>query len=147
MQSGKLLLQSIFEAYKHPFVLTYLGAALLVVYLPISFLKDYICDHIQRRSHLKHKSSNLNGIRMSSLPGSPMRSAGVHKTSDLELEKLIFKKENGGDVTDPESAHPFALKASSLQALKDSAVLTTWEIAKMSLFMAPLWFVTEVRMT
>jgi solute carrier family 35 protein F5 len=147
MQSGKLLLQSIFEAYKHPFVLTYLGAALLVVYLPISFLKDYICDHIQRRRHLTHKSLNLNGIRMSSLPGSPMRSAGVHKTSDLELEKLIFKKESGGDATDPESAHPFALKASSLQALKDSAVLTTWEIAKMSLFMAPLWFVTEVGMT
>jgi hypothetical protein len=35
-------------------------------------------------------------------------------------------------------------KPSSFTNLKDTIVLTTWEIAKISMIMAPLWLLTEV---
>lgn len=137
--------QSIFEAYKHPFVLTYLGASLLVIYLPVSYLKDYICDHYQRKNKLKPKNSNAHGIRLSSLPGSPMRSNGVHKNSEIDLEKMVLMKEINSEKQDPQSIHPFLTKASSsLDEFKDEIVFTTWEIAKISMIMAPLWVITEV---
>lgn len=136
--------QSIFEAYKHPFVLTYLGASLLVIYLPVSYLKDYICDHYQRKNKLKPKNSNAHGIRLSSLPGSPMRSNGVHKNSEIDLEKMVLMKEINSEKQDPQSIHPFLTKASSsLDEFKDEIVFTTWEIAKISMIMAPLWVITE----
>ncbi|KAF2313041.1 hypothetical protein GH714_008866 [Hevea brasiliensis] len=36
--------QNIFEKYKQPFALTYLGVSLMVVYLPIAFIKDWFCS-------------------------------------------------------------------------------------------------------
>ncbi|KAF8009048.1 hypothetical protein BT93_J0130 [Corymbia citriodora subsp. variegata] len=42
--------QGIFNNYKEPFVVTYLGASLMVVYLPIAFLKDWICQLLKRHS-------------------------------------------------------------------------------------------------
>lgn len=101
------LSQSIFEAYKHPFVLTYLGASLLVIYLPVSYLKDHICDHYQRKNRLKPKNSINHGTKLSSLPGSPMRSSDVDKTSELDLEKMILLKEINSEKQDPQSIHPF----------------------------------------
>lgn len=152
--------QSIFEAYKHPYVLTWLGASLLVIYLPVSVLKDYICNYYENKHKLKSRNSNAHGIKLSSLPGSPMRqngvhkasslpgsplrSNGVHKNSDVDLEKLVLMKEMNSQSTDSES-HPFLHKTSSLEELKESIVLTTWEIAKISMIMAPLWLLTEVR--
>lgn len=151
--------QSIFEAYKHPFVLTYLGASLLVIYLPVSCLKDYIYAYYQSKHRSKSKNSTGHAIKLStlplspgrangvvkpsSLPGSPMRVNGVHKSSEVDLEKMILMKEISSQSSDPESDHPFLQKTSSLEDLKDSIVLTTWEIAKISMIMAPLWLLTE----
>jgi solute carrier family 35 protein F5 len=152
-------LQSIFEAYKHPFVLTWLGASLLVVYLPVSVLKDYICDYYESSHKVKSRNSSAHGIKLSSLPGSPiqqngvlkasslpgspLRSSGVHKNSDDDLEKLVLMKEVNSQTSDSDS-HPFLPKPSSFTNLKDTIVLTTWEIAKISMIMAPLWLLTEV---
>lgn len=150
--------QSIFEAYKHPFVLTYLGASLLVIYLPVSYLKDYIYEYYQSTHKPKSRNSSGQGIKLStlpepdgvvkssSLPGSPMRVNGVHNKSSQEtdLEKMILLKEINSQSSDPEVAHPFLHKTSSLEDLRDSIVLTTWEIAKIGMIMAPLWLLTEV---
>ncbi|XP_024365249.1 uncharacterized vacuolar membrane protein YML018C isoform X2 [Physcomitrium patens] len=136
--------QSIFEAYKHPFVLTYLGASLLVIYLPVSYLKDHICDHYQRKNRLKPKNSINHGTKLSSLPGSPMRSSDVDKTSELDLEKMILLKEINSEKQDPQSIHPFLYKSSGgVEELKNTVVYTTWEMAKISMVMAPLWIITE----
>ena len=152
--------QSIFEAYKHPFVLTWLGASLLVVYLPVSVLKDYIFNYYENKYKLKSRNSNVHGIKLSSLPGSPMRqngvlkasslpgsplrSNGVHKNSDVDLEKMVLMKEMNAQLTDSES-HPFLHKTSSLGDVKESIILTAYEIARISMIMAPLWLLTEVR--
>ncbi|KAG0616274.1 hypothetical protein M758_5G103600 [Ceratodon purpureus] len=150
--------QSIFEAYKHPFVLTWLGASLLVIYLPVSVLKDHICNYYENKYKLKSRNSNVHGIKLSSLPGSPMRqngvlkasslpgsplrSNGVHKNSDVDLEKMVLMKEMNAQLTDSES-HPFLHKTSSLGDVKESIILTAYEIARISMIMAPLWLLTE----
>lgn len=151
--------QSIFEAYKHPFVLTYLGASLLVIYLPVSYLKDYIYEYYQNKLKSKTRNPNAHGIKLSplegspmrqngvykasSLPGSPLRSNGVHTNSDVDLEKMVLEKEINSLTTDVES-HPFLHKSSSLEDLKNSVMFTTWEIARIGMIMAPMWLLTEV---
>lgn len=150
--------QSIFEAYKHPFVLTYLGASLLVIYLPVSYLKDYIYEYYQNKLKSKTRNPNAHGIKLSplegspmrqngvykasSLPGSPLRSNGVHTNSDVDLEKMVLEKEINSLTTDVES-HPFLHKSSSLEDLKNSVMFTTWEIARIGMIMAPMWLLTE----
>jgi len=42
--SVSCFLQNIYEKYKQPFALTYLGASLMVVFLPIAFMKDWFCS-------------------------------------------------------------------------------------------------------
>ncbi|ONI34459.1 hypothetical protein PRUPE_1G483500 [Prunus persica] len=42
--------QDIFTDYKQPFAVTYLGASLMVVYIPIAFIKDWLCNLLKRRS-------------------------------------------------------------------------------------------------
>jgi solute carrier family 35 protein F5 len=143
--------QSIFEAYKHPFVLTYLGASLLVIYLPVSYLKDFLCGYIKRRTqqriiitHSKDNSSSsvhleTFGLKLSSvLPGSPLRSHGVQKHSNTDLEMLIHKQDFG--MIDAAEA------GNGLRESLDkggASTLTLWDVAKISLVMAPLWLLTE----
>ncbi|GMP89616.1 hypothetical protein CsSME_00041109 [Camellia sinensis var. sinensis] len=40
--------QGIFTDYKQPFAVTYLGVSLMVVYLLIAFIKDWICSIIRK---------------------------------------------------------------------------------------------------
>ena len=67
------------------------------------------------------------------------------KNTEVDLEKLVLMKETNSQSPNSDSVHPFLHKTSSVQDLKATIVLTTWEIAKISMIMAPLWLVTEVR--
>jgi solute carrier family 35 protein F5 len=132
-------------------VLTYLGASLLVIYLPVSYLKDFLCGYIKRRTqhhiiitHSKDNSSSsvhleTFGLKLSSvLPGSPLRSHGVQKHSNTDLEMLIHKQDFG--MIDAAEA------GSGLRESLDkggASTLTLWDVAKISLVMAPLWLLTE----
>jgi len=133
-------------------VLTYLGASLLVIYLPVSYLKDFLCGYIKRRTqqhiiitHSKDNSSSsvhleTFGLKLSSvLPGSPLRSHGVQKHSNTDLEMLIHKQDFG--MIDAAEA------GNGLRESLDkggASTLTLWDVAKISLVMAPLWLLTEV---
>jgi solute carrier family 35 protein F5 len=127
-------------------VLTYLGASLLVIYLPVSYLKDFLCGYIKRRTqqhiiitHSKDNSSSF-GLKLSSvLPGSPLRSHGVQKHSNTDLEMLIHKQDFG--MIDAAEA------GNGLRESLDkggASTLTLWDVAKISLVMATLWLLTEV---
>ncbi|KAK4401289.1 putative transporter [Sesamum angolense] len=50
--------QGIFTDYKQPFAVTYLGASLMVIYLPIAFFKDWICNFLKRRSRESGQSGS-----------------------------------------------------------------------------------------
>ncbi len=118
----------------------------MVIYLPVSYLKDFLCGYIKRRTqqhiiitHSKDNSSSF-GLKLSSvLPGSPLRSHGVQKHSNTDLEMLIHKQDFG--MIDAAEA------GNGLRESLDkggASTLTLWDVAKISLVMAPLWLLTEV---
>ncbi|MCO5578960.1 hypothetical protein L7F22_032811 [Adiantum nelumboides] len=133
--------QSIFTAYKHPFVLTFLGASLMVVYLPVALLKDFIFSLVKRQ-HLSRLTSSLGIVPLKSnngLPQSPIKTNGLQKGSDPDLQNLITRQEDShaleeGTVSKLDDSSSF---------LRKSNVLSSWEIARKSFFLAPLWFLTE----
>ncbi|GMP89617.1 hypothetical protein CsSME_00041109 [Camellia sinensis var. sinensis] len=46
--SAEVTQVGIFTDYKQPFAVTYLGVSLMVVYLLIAFIKDWICSIIRK---------------------------------------------------------------------------------------------------
>ncbi|CAI5469698.1 unnamed protein product [Closterium sp. Yama58-4] len=138
--------QLIFEKYRHPFLLTWLGAALLVIYLPIAYLRECITPLISKpssvvpvslsKSHKDLKSHSSGGelqrlkneSRHHKRPSKPPREiddSTVDEESDLDTELLLQKSLS--DIAQPVR----------------SAKLSTREIIKCALVLAPLWLLTE----
>ncbi|EFJ31956.1 hypothetical protein SELMODRAFT_144549 [Selaginella moellendorffii] len=127
--------QKIFEAYKQPFALSYLGASLMVVYLPLSVLKDWIYSYFQRR-YRKIQRENSDGG--GGVLDSPSKRNRV-KASDMELQHLMLQ-ENGKDLEAPGAS----VKPSLASKLAPEKVTwTDWDVAKACLYLAPLWLLTE----
>ncbi|CAI5521621.1 unnamed protein product [Closterium sp. Naga37s-1] len=138
--------QLIFEKYRHPFLLTWLGAALLVIYLPIAYLRECITPLITKPSSvvpgatsksLKDLKSHSSGGELQRLkneprhhkrPSKPPREiddSSMDEESDLDTELLLQKSLS--DIAQPVR----------------SAKLSTREIIKCALVLAPLWLLTE----
>ncbi|XP_050216517.1 thiamine-repressible mitochondrial transport protein THI74-like [Mercurialis annua] len=136
--------QNIFEKYKQPFALTYLGVSLMVVYLPIAFVKDCFCGLIQ--SYLFKKKYTELDI--------PLRINESHQTVENDLKTCLLladndhlseekeewpvtiekEKDEEEDDDDEEEAAPL---------IEQSCKLSSWEVAKCSFYLAPVWFITE----
>lgn len=131
--------QLIFTRYRHPFVLTWLGASLLGIYLPIALLKDFIqsfaTSNVPKVSKRPHIDSASPRLPISISP------RAVSK-QDVELQRLtngstefdivdegksLLSPEIGGKEKVPNSVHQLSLK----------------ELFKMALVLAPLWVITE----
>ncbi|KAI5556225.1 hypothetical protein BDE02_18G020500 [Populus trichocarpa] len=131
--------QDIFADYKQPFAVTYLGASLMVVYLPLAFLKDWICNLLKRRtSKSGNDAANINGS--SDEFSSPLS----HKIFELELQGALTKKGSELDLTSSEEGRPLVSRhKDDLNVLKHEKELTAREIAMCGFYIAPIWFVTE----
>ncbi|KAG6740314.1 hypothetical protein POTOM_055760 [Populus tomentosa] len=131
--------QDIFADYKQPFAVTYLGASLMVVYLPLAFLKDWICNLLKRRtSKSGNDAANINGS--SDEFSSPLS----HKIFELELQGTLTKKGSELDLTSSEEGRPLVSRhKDDLNVLKHEKELTAREIAMCGFYIAPIWFVTE----
>ncbi|MCL7027081.1 hypothetical protein MKW94_003958 [Papaver nudicaule] len=122
--------QKIFLEYKHPFAITYLGASLLAIYLPVAILKDWFFNSFSLKK-LLHSSSIITSL------DAPMRVTGLETEmrscliTDMELGKRkqglepLLAKEIDGDDCDGDMQK------------------SEWEIAKCSFLIAPVWFTTE----
>ncbi|KAK0571023.1 hypothetical protein LWI29_009977 [Acer saccharum] len=115
--------QGIYTAYKQPFAVTYLGASLMVVYLPIAFLKDWFINFLKRRS----SKSGAESINESSA------------VFEMELQGTLNRKDSEKDLASHEEGRPLVSK------FRDEAqkALTTKEIATFGFYIAPIWFLTE----
>ncbi|KAJ7292355.1 hypothetical protein O6H91_14G067500 [Diphasiastrum complanatum] len=140
--------QIIFEAYRHPFVLTYLGASLMVVLLPIVLLKEYI------RSLLRQYSKNKSNCfvihedfttQPSEVPESPAKINGLQqKGFETELGNFMLRNDNVNALSEEEEGRLLIGKTTeNVNVLRFSVEKTAWEVAKSSFYMAPLWFFTE----
>ncbi|KAK3211855.1 hypothetical protein Dsin_016561 [Dipteronia sinensis] len=124
--------QGIYSDYKQPFAVTYLGASLMVVYLPIAFLKDWFYNFLKRRSS-KSGAESIN--ESSAVQNSPLK----HKVFEMELQGTLNRKDSEIDLASHEEGRPLVSK------LRDDAqkALTTKEIATFGFYIAPIWFLTE----
>ncbi|CAL5029710.1 unnamed protein product [Urochloa decumbens] len=127
--------QGIFTKYKHPFAITYLGASLMVIYLPLSFLKDFIYNSIRR--HSGNTSASKITTKSSFGGSAPLKNGELHKMLEMEPQKAIV-------IPVVEETKPLIYGITEINdgVLKEKQ-LPTKQIATYGLYLCPLWFVTE----
>lgn len=135
------MLQKIFSEYKQPFVLTYLGLSLMVIYLPLAIIKDWICTLM---SPTLFKNFYSYGDGSSIRRDVPLRMNDMHEDLDNDLRRFLITEK---DLNDSEEG---LLSDTQIDAYEPclpdkSSKLSSWEIAKCSLCLAPIWFLTEVK--
>ncbi|XP_047951361.1 uncharacterized vacuolar membrane protein YML018C-like isoform X1 [Salvia hispanica] len=115
--------QRIFRVYEQPFAVTYLGASLMVIYLPISFVKEWMCNCLKRRS-----------------PESPLGYIGGPGFFEMESQEPFSRK--GSDLDLSQYEEGIALVGEH----GDGGRVMRYkydQIAKYGFYIAPLWFITE----
>jgi solute carrier family 35 protein F5 len=107
----------------------------MVIYLPLSFLKDFIYNSIRRHSGSTGASKITS---KSSFGGSAPLKNGELKMLEMESQKTIV-------IPVVEETKPLIYGITEINdgALKEKQ-LSTKEIATYGLYLCPLWFVTEV---
>ncbi|KAI4376884.1 hypothetical protein MLD38_014592 [Melastoma candidum] len=132
--------QGIFSDYRQPFAVTYLGASLMVVYLPIASLKDWLCKFFRDRAS---KSSRTGENKQSSTDyTSPLKYVGGE--SIFEIESSLTRKDSALDVGPEEEGRPLVSRDKEVvHIVKPRKEITAREVAKYGFYLAPIWFVTE----
>lgn len=117
----------------------------MVVYLPIAFLKDWLCNSLKRRSSKSGKNAETLNDSSAGL-NSPLKHIGGQKTFELEHLETLSRKDSETDLSAYEEGRPLVSKhRDDTVLLKQEKSLTTREIAMYGFYIAPIWFVTEVR--
>ncbi|KAG8495292.1 hypothetical protein CXB51_012963 [Gossypium anomalum] len=127
--------QRIFSEYKQPFALTYLGVSLMVVYLPIALLKDWICNLFNSNLYRNLYDGSLvidTSIGLDELP----------QSAEADLKRCLITDK---DLSEREEGQP--LNSSTEKDEPDlpdhGGGTSSWEAAKCSLYLTPIWFTTE----
>ncbi|KAF5181570.1 Solute carrier family 35 member f5 [Thalictrum thalictroides] len=137
--------QGIFTDYRQPFAITYLGASLMVVYLPISFIKDWLYRLLKRRSSSKSsKNAETVDKLLSTGLDSPITFNGIQKMLEIELPGTLAKKDSEIDLSAYAEEVPLVSKnKDDMNVDNAEKELTTREVATCGFYIAPLWFLTE----
>nr|GME03682.1 thiamine-repressible mitochondrial transport protein THI74-like [Ipomoea batatas]GME10696.1 thiamine-repressible mitochondrial transport protein THI74-like [Ipomoea batatas] len=125
-------MQKIFLEYKQPFAITYLGISLMVIYLPIALCKDWITRLLGMKSFRKLHSDN-NPLLDSSILHVPLRMNEIEQNFEENLRSYCEKD------TNLEEGNPVMCK---IQDNKCQG-LSKLEVIRCSLYLAPIWFITE----
>ncbi|XP_021822342.1 uncharacterized transporter C405.03c isoform X1 [Prunus avium] len=135
--------QDIFTDYKQPFAVTYLGASLMVVYIPIAFIKDWLCNLLKRRSSKSGKNAESMN-EFSAGFSSPLKHNGGQKDFELEIHGSLTRKDSDADLSPCAEAIPLVSKyKDDLTVPKHDKEVTARQIATYGFYIAPLWFFTE----
>ncbi|XP_022732011.1 uncharacterized transporter C405.03c-like isoform X2 [Durio zibethinus] len=135
------LTMGVFEDYRHPFAVSYLGTSLLSLYLPIAFFKDWLVKHLRGRSC---NAKGPKGVSKSSVElNSPVKHDNKHGNFQVEHQAPLPKdcvidfciKEEGSPVV--------SRRKDIMEAPKQERILSAKEIAAFGFCMAPIWFATE----
>ncbi|KAI4316418.1 hypothetical protein L6164_024399 [Bauhinia variegata] len=125
--------QRIFEEYKQPFALTYLGVSLMVVYLPVSVFKVWICSLLKNLYRELHKDTGLN---------IPLGISENYQTPGTDLRSCLITDKN---ISEREEGKPLLIKIDEDKSglLEQNNEFSSWKIAKCSLYLTPIWFSSE----
>ncbi|MQL84289.1 hypothetical protein Taro_016801, partial [Colocasia esculenta] len=120
--------QDIFTDYKQPFALTYLGASLMVVYLPISILKDWLCNVFRKCSSKSGKNTEQTAQKM----------------LEMQSQSPLTRKDSEIDLSSQEEGTPLISKHRDVvDTVKVKREVTARQIALYGFYLAPIWFITE----
>ncbi|KAA8535173.1 hypothetical protein F0562_030176 [Nyssa sinensis] len=137
--------QGIFTDYEHPFAVTYLGTSLLVVYLPIAYLKDLLYKYLRRFSSSSSSSDNAEIMDKSNAGLNNLEKYNVVvNVFEIEHKKSVAIKDVGKEPHAQEEGMLLVFKPKDVtDMLKQDRDITTRQIATFGFFLAPLWFITE----
>ncbi|KAL0323971.1 UNVERIFIED_CONTAM: putative vacuolar membrane protein [Sesamum calycinum] len=133
--------QKIFTEYRQPFALTYLWISLMVVYLPIALCRDLIYNLLDRKwiekiYGKKSISNSLVGLDF------PLKVSEKQDDPEVALKSYFMTDMSLGET---EVGQPLLFKnqEDEFQRLEETHELSSWEVIKCSLYLAPIWFITE----
>lgn len=133
--------QDIFTDYRQPFAVTYLGASLMVIYIPIAFMKDQICNILKKRASKKRQGMSDDvhpGL------GSPLKYIGGQKIFEIEIQGHMNRKDSDVDLSEHDEGKPLvARQGDDARSIRPEKEVTAKEIASYGFYLAPLWFITE----
>ncbi|KAL7159565.1 hypothetical protein ABFS83_01G035900 [Erythranthe nasuta] len=127
--------QKIFTEYRQPFALTYLWISLMVVYLPIAMCRDLIYK-------LLDKKWIKEIIGINNLSSSLARLDEPDNDPEIALKSYLMTEMS---LTETEAGQPLLFKNQEDEnhVLENGHELGLREVIKCSLFLAPVWFITE----
>ncbi|CAK9329658.1 unnamed protein product [Citrullus colocynthis] len=147
--------QSIFADYEHPFVMTYVGTSMLVAYLSIAFIKEFIekmvrshfrngnsrevgelhhpfLQAIEERTNQSSIDNNSNNNIISEVGNSDAQSM----VNIIQSEDVRVNNNNGGCECEAENLEMTILKTGETK-------FSTKQILVLALAIGPIWFVSE----
>lgn len=117
----------------------------MVVYLPIAFIKDWICNLLKTRSSKSGKNTDSIMDESSCILNSPLKYIEGQKAFEMEFQGNFTRKDSEEDFSAQEDGRPLVPKLKEdTDMLKQDKALTTREIALCGFYIAPIWFITEV---
>ncbi|KAA8535171.1 hypothetical protein F0562_030174 [Nyssa sinensis] len=137
--------QGIFEEYRHPFAMAYLGTSLLVLYLPVAFIGNWLYHFMRCRFCISSDKAETEDKSSTGLE-SPIKVNGVQEAFGIEHKGSSDGKDDGMDLKLQEEGKALdSEQIIDVDTLKQDRELTTKETATLGFFIAPIWFLTEVR--
>lgn len=113
----------------------------MVIYLPIAFIKDRICNILKRRRSRKGQAISDDVL------GSPLKYIGANNIFEIETQGHLNRKdsEEGLSKHEEEGKPLVSKQGDDSGSIRPEKEVTTKEIATYGFYIAPLWFITEVR--
>lgn len=108
----------------------------MVIYLPVALLKDWICNNFMKR-----QPKSIDGI--AEIITKPAQKVIV----EMESLSPLSRKDSGIDISSLKDEESVALirYTTGSEFSKEKLAVSTMEIVKYGFYLAPIWFVTEVR--
>lgn len=133
--------QKIFTEYRQPFALTYLGVSLMVIYLPVALLRDCFCSLLDKNI-FKNLFGNRSLTSTSTGLDIPLKSNELNNSLETDLRSSLMTDK---DLSEREEGWPLIAKIDKDEphVLEQRSELSSWPIAKCSLYLTPIWFITE----
>ncbi|GAV85986.1 EamA domain-containing protein [Cephalotus follicularis] len=129
--------QGVFTNYKHPFAVTYLGTSLLVLYLPLAFIKDWLLRFFRHRPYrISSYAETTDSIC------TELKHTEVQDNLESGHPGALTNKDCATDIYN-EGTSLVSNKNDTLNTQKRDRKLTTKETATLGLLLAPIWFLTE----
>ncbi|KAI4380190.1 hypothetical protein MLD38_006409 [Melastoma candidum] len=138
--------QEIFSEYKQPFAVTYLLVSIMVVFLPIAYLKDCVSSKFgaKRWKGLDDIAKEARTTGELSIPLISSETAPSPDSGMVLESKDMPRRDLTGDREEDLTEMLMADEEQQYRPTDPSSELRVMEIVKCCLYLTPIWFFTEV---